>query len=813
MGLFNKVKKGGKAKNEEVDVDVETFDDDSTDEKPAKKKRKGLGGVFGRKKSDKGIIDSMGLNEAVASMGLSVLEDVVEAGEPSAVRKLNDGYTAIALTEDMLQNMDIDLKSADFGSFANAINSEHIESLLLENDLHNGILVLIPDQDTLDVLSEFSFLNNTVYRWAVVPYDVEDDSTVVLLENGATLKDLSVIADEGVDLTVKNGQIVVASGGSDESDDDLDSDDESYDEFDEFGEDDDDFGDDDVFGDITGDINSPDSGGRRSHFDDEDDFDDFDFDDDGFDDVSSEQSKPKPYAVLDMESDDDVDEFSKYDEDDDFDFDEDTSDDLDVELDMDDDFDDDLDDLLEDSEPDVAMLQDVEDGREMIQGVLDREFNNDELDIMIKGDAFNQQFGDVHVMTFDEEPLDSSDLSMTVSEMRRDANTRLHTLHNNNMQKLRSHYQNGLSEIHDKLVDILDYKDSDTAFGGRYSDILSEKEEKEEMADELVAQNREKLDRTYESKRDSYAERAKREAMARFDDQNKNAHDAEKRRLGDEVATNIQLGFDSELADLYDDRRNVAKRIFDKMTTGLLLEIQKIHEENVKTSQELYEKFHSEIDTYTRQNYTDEVMRAKAMATQQRQHHEADEVRAEYEQMLTSKTRQLEEAERKAEAELRKLEDSHSKSVSETVSEYKRQVARREEEIKELRNNNNRLQDKIINVSKEKEEEFSQRLRTNADTIESQRQQISYEQERADKQSKQSGVLLAGMVVVGVALGLIGGFLIGAQRSEPVQQAPAAQESSVGQPGMIDVVSSSNIEHVLNMTFNHLFADDTTLVQ
>lgn len=812
MGLFDKVKKGGKSKGKETDdTNVEVFEDEVTEDKPNKKKGKKKGGLFGRKKSEKGIIDSMGLNEAVASMGLSVLEDVVEADEPSAVRKLDDGYTAIALTEDMLQNMDIDLKSADFGSFANAINSEHIESLLLENDLHNGILVFIPDQDTLDVLSEFSFLNNTVYRWAVVPYDLEDDSTVVLLENGATLKDLSVIADEGVELTVRNGQIVVADGDESDEYDDESDDEDSYDEFDEFGDDDDDmFDEDNVFGDITGDINSPDAGGSHGRFDDDD---DFDFDDDGFDEEPAGRQAPKPYAVLDVESEDDVDEFSKYDDDDDFDF---SSDDEDIPLDDDedlDDFDDDLDDLLDDAEPEVAMLQDVEDGREMIQGVLDREFNNDELDIMIKGDAFNQQFGDVHVMTFDEEPLDTSDLALTVSEMRRDANTRLYTLHNNNMQKLRSHYQNGLSEIHDKLVDILDYKDSETAFGGRYSDILSDKEEKEEMADELVAQNREKLDRTYEAKRETYAERAKREALSRFDDQNKAAHDAEKRRLGDEVATNIQLEFDSELADLYDDRRNVAKRIFDKMTTGLLLEIQKLHEENVKASQELYEKFHSEIDTYTRQNYTDEVMRAKAMATQQRQHHEADEVRAEYEQMLTSKTRQLEEAERKAEEELRKLEASHSKSVTETVAEYKRQVTRREEEIKELRENNNRLQDKIINVSKEKEEEFSQRLRTNADTIESQRQQISYEQERADKQSKQSGVLLAGMVVVGVALGLIGGFLIGAQRSEPVQQAPAAQETAVGQPGMINRVSSSSIEHVLNMTFNHLFADDDTLVQ
>src|SRR5699024_9685479 len=94
---------------------------------------------------------------------------------------------------------------------------------------------------------------------------------------------------------------------------------------------------------------------------------------------------------------------------------------------------------------------------------------------------------------------------------------------------------------------------------------------------------------------------------------------------------------------------------------------------------------------------------------------------------------------------------------------------------RELRENSNKLQNRIVEIGKEKDEEYSQRLRTNNDVIESQREQIEYERERADKQGRQSGIILVGMVIVGLALGLIGGFLLGAQRNEPVQQAPADQ--------------------------------------
>lgn len=815
MGLFDKIKGIGKGNNDDIqEQDVDTQEEVEETNKP--KKKRGLAGIFSRNKQEKGIIESMGLNEAVASMGLSLLENLVESDDLSAVREVDEGYTVIALTEEMLQDIDVDTKSSDFGTFANAISSEHIESLLLENDLNNGVIVLIPDRDTLDILEEFSFLQDTAYRWAIIPFDIDDESTAVLLENGATLGDLNVIANDKMDLYVKNGRIVtdLEEDDDEESYNSLEDDDpfggeliggDDFDEDDPFGVDDD-----DVFGDI--------------------------FDEDLDEEIAV---NAQPYAVVDVENDDD-DNLTEYekaqreeelygdpnapfkdrlsepeeieDEEDLFDFDygEDIEDIEDYEDDFDD-IDDDLDDLLEDTEESFE-LQSVEEGHEMISGVLDREFHNDELGLSIKGDAFNQQFGDVAVIQFDEEPLDDGALAQTVAEMRRDANTRLATLHNTNLQKLRSHYQNGLSDIHDKLVEILDYKDSGTAFGERYTIISNEREDQLDVADELVAQNREVLDRKYEEQREAFGERARIEALSKYDDQNKARHELEKRKLGDEVETKIELEFDAELADLYDERRNVAKRIFDKMTTGLLLEIQKLHEENMAHEHELYEKFHAEIDAYTRENYTDEVMRARAIATQQRQHHEADDVRKEYEQLLATKQKSLEEAEARADAELRKLENSHSKAIQETVADYKRQVAKREDEIRELRENSNKLQNRIVEIGKEKDEEYSQRLRTNNDVIESQREQIEYERERADKQGRQSGIILAGMVIVGLALGLIGGFLLGAQRNEPVQQAPADQ-AQYGTVLLLENDSVNAIDDLLNQTFNQLFANDETLVQ
>lgn len=812
MGFLDRIK-GGKTKAESEDtVDVvETVDADVVEEQKPKKKGLGstLSGLFGRNKQEKGIIELMGLNEAVASMGLSVLEEIADSDQKSAVRALDLGYTAIAITEKMFQDLKVDVSSADFGSFANAIASEHIESILLENDLHNGVLVLIPNRNTLDILEEFSFIENIAYKWALIPYDIEDDSTAILLDNNATLGDLNVISDEDMHLALQNGIIVASDEALAVPDDTEELPEEFVDESlvigSGAGADDDhmfDDDDDDVFGDLL--VDTPELSVAPA-IDSDDPFADMPGEDfDPFGDIidDSAMDSDVPFADMPMDDSDDFDPFSV----DDFS----SLDDMSVdELDGFDDIDefeeadepDDIDMLIDDVDDndDYQGLQTVSEGQEMIEGVLDREFHNDELGLAIAGDAFNQQFGDVNPITFDTEPMDDGVLAQTIVEMRRDANTRLKNVHNKNMQQLRSVYQNGLSEIHDNLVNILDYRDASTAFGERFEELELFKEDQLERADELVARNREKLDQQYDRDREDFGDRARREAMAKYDDQYGDKHDERKRELGAEVESNIVLEFDGELSELYEERREVAKRIFDQMTTGLLIRLQEIHEDNMSTEQELYEQFHENMDKYTRENYTDEVIRAKALATQLRQHHEAEDVRKQYEQMIATNQRELAEVEARAESEVRRLENSQSKAIKESVAEYKRQVVRREEEISELRRDRERLQDKIVAIGNEKDDEFSLRLRASEQTIEGQRHQLAYEQERAENQGRQSIVLLAGMAIVGVAIGLIIGFVVANKPGAPADVTPAS--TAIVQ----EFVDTTALTNALDVTFNQMF--------
>lgn len=790
MGLFDR-KKEAKPQVEEQE---------STEEKgskglfggKSKKPKKSKGDKKEKKqkkgKKQKGLIESMGLNEAVASMGISQLEDLVESGDLSAVRSLSDGYTVLVITEEMLQKQGLDVKSADFGSFANAINSEHIQSFLLKNDLEAGVLTIIPDQETLDVLDEFSILEDMIYKWGIIPHDVDDDSTVVQLNNGANLGDLNMIASEAFDLVLQGGKIYTPEQLDEE--DILDEDIESDDDEDESVTQDDDLLDDD---DEELDVYTDDYGPAEVDF-------------------------PEDLPEEDFPS--DVPDESFGDDEDVFDFNdeepasiEDESSDLDDILENMDDLDADLSDLDDDSSEDLEdyELQTEEEGRQMITSVLAREFQNDELGVVIPADPFNHQFGDVEPILFNETPNDDSSLARVVAQMRHDANVEILNVHNTHMQALRSHYQNGLADAHDRLVQSLDHKNVKTGFGRKFNTITTNRAEKEELADELISRNKEELNQTYVARRSEFGERAKNEALAKFDDQNKSIHEKEKQALNEEVYSSIQLSYDEEVSNLYDERRSTAKQIFDSVTTKLLLELQKMFADKLQQEHDMYDRFRQSIDAYTRENYSDEVLRAKALATQQRQHHEADDVRAEYESMLTAKQRQLEEAERKAADRVREMENSHSTAVKETVADYKRKVSRQETEIEELKNDQRALQDKLIKLDVDKDAEYANRLKTASDTIDSQRAQLEFEQGRTDKQGKQNIIVLAGILIGGIALGLIMGFLVGTGDTAPTEVAPGPTTQQEGTVSYLQE-DTTKLDESVNGLYNTLFADDPTLV-
>lgn len=754
MGLF---KLGGNKSKKDKPADVKA----PKREKKAKEKKS----LFGGKKKEMTLLERMQLEESVAAASLDVVQELAQIGG-SAVRELDEGLLIVAVTNDMLEEAGLDPAGEEFGSFAQALRSETVESIALADDLDAGVIGIIPSQETLEALDEFDFVHETAFRWALVPFDLSDDDRLTVLESTVDLGRLMEMSNNpDIQVAIENGEVVEAgsdgyeaqsgSGFASVSDELDDTFDDGFDEEEPLDED-----------------NELDAGG----LDEPDDFDTMD-DFDEMDDMSTPDADFDDDFEPEFDEGYDTDYSANYDEDS---FDED---------DMYDESEDDLESMDEPSAGDYQEEEEMtaEESKEAINRVVSHGFNNTELDLVIDMSKFDDYFDSVTIAQFDTTRTDDSELQNVLSKLRQDANVELERFHQDNVQAIRNKFTTSMRDIHNKLVESLDHKDANTTYGRRHEEIEADFEDAMDDLERRVAGEVEHINKNYNESREEYAENAKREALAVYDSRYRDERNRKIESVKDNVQSDLKTTRDTDLGELYNDRRTVAKRLFDKAMTALLQRLQEEYQTVSQKELQMYDAFRKSMDVYLRKHFADEVLRAKAEAEKLKQSHEAERVRTEYEQMLLTKTRKIEELDNQSREALRQLEGTHKEQIEQVKNDYERRIEREEKENQNLRE---MLQDANASNSKigeQKDKEVQHRMKMYEDELEAKKLELQYANERANKSQKPMKLVIGAVAITTLMVGIMFGFLFGTSN---MQIAPAPNEAQSEQQG--EVVSFLN---------------------
>lgn len=704
-------------------------------EKPAKKEKKAKGGLFGRSKKNQSLIDMMQLDESVAEPSLEVVADLSDRDD-SAVRQVSDagGYLIVAFTNTMLEAAELDASSEEFGSFAEALRTETVESIALINDLEEGIVGIIPSIDSLIALDEFEFAHNLEFKWALVPFDLDNDSQLDILNSTVSLAKLTEMANEPsiTAMVDEDSKEVILSDG------------DSYEE-DEFG------------------VNAPAESDNL-----EDDDDDFDFD-------ASPEEVPAVSDDFEVADEDIVEEVP---DDDDFDDDLDLEDDAPAVTESTNDFDDDdieLDDDLDDdfgdttpSEPEEDELT-PEESNALIEQAATHSFANTELGIDLDMSLFDDLYRPDDVIQFETNFDEDSELQRVISKMHKDHNTELKRLHKGNVQALRAKYASSISDIYTRVADHVDHMNPNTVYGERLEKIEADYRDKKRNIDATVASRRNVINDEYRERREAYGEAAKQEAMTSFDKTHRGQLDAELTSISADISTEITNEKNYRTAELLKDRRLVSARLFDDIKVKLLKSIQKEYQEYANKELRMYDAFRKDADTYLRKHFSDDVLRSKAQAESLRQNHEADRVRREYGEMLTSKARQIEELENDAAAKHRQLTEEHRNDIAQIKAEHDRELERLQKEATGLRDMLQDANESVTKISEQKEKEIEHRIKVYEDRIQSKDLELQYANERLTTKNRPMFAIMIAIGAVSIMLGLILGFILGIDRTAPAQ--------------------------------------------
>ena len=746
MGLFGRSKK-----NDAVESNSESKSKRRGQKKlkkitrmqaPVKSQSKKGAKVKKGKRNQQTLVERMQLEESVADATLDVLQELVRMGG-SAVRGVDEGYLIVAITNEMLEQADLDPAGEDFGSLAEGLLSETIESITLVKDLEDNVIGIIPTAETLMALDEYDFAQDLDFKWAIVPYDLTDESQLVLLDATVSLAQLIEMANNpSQTVRIENGDVNIVS--DDEPDDDvadlddeLDADEQGYDDvpsFDSAPSFDDTF--DDTFDDEPV-FNEP------SFDDDVDDVSDMDepsYDDGLYDDDSD-------YADLSYPSDDG--------------------------LALDDEVIDDVDTALDEPLDDLT----AEEVTSVVERVSQLGFNNTELDIAVDVSLFDAYFDAIEVAQFDTTKHEDGELHDVIVKLRQDANAELRRFHQEHIVSLRNTYITTMRDAHNKLVEALDHKNAEKPYGAKFLEIESEFDEQMDNLDRLVAAETDAIINRYNKDREEYAENARREALAVYDSRYRETKDRKIEAVKDHVRSELQTKRDIEIGELYRDRQIVAKRLYDKTATALLRDLQEKYQEISERELEMYDAFRKDMDVYLRRHFADEVLRAKAEAEALRQSHEAERVRAEYEAMLTARAKQLEERDAENRENIRKLEESHRQQLEQVMADYQARIDREQRENQNLRDmlqESNRTNAKI---GEQKDKEIEHNITVLKNTLKATQEELAMANKRAEHAQKPMWIVIIAVATIGIALGIIFGFMYGANSTYSF--APTEQDQSV----------------------------------
>ena len=740
MKLFNLGKKGNT--------------DKASEPKGKKAKKKGFG-----KKKGMTLIAQMGLQESVADAAVDVLSDLVQAGD-SAVRETDDGFLIIAITNDMLEEAGLSNSSEEFGAFAEALSSETVESIALIDDLEAGIIGIIPSSDTLLALDEFEFVQELEFRWAVVPFDLSDNDRITLLDDTVGIAQLVGMANDASVTPVVSSEGVsfdeVASSAAPFIHADPSSAPETGDFDDEFDDEDE--------------PDYPASPSTTESFDDE-------FEDEGMPDEDDVTYTPPVDNFDDLDDED----FDGFDDEDGAGFD--TGDDLDLggagavytapTVD----------------EPEL----DAEEVAEAVTRATELGFANDELGLGIDLKPFDQYFDSLPIARFDTKQVDDSELHRVVANLRRDANSEIERFHQDNIQSLRNQYMTSMRDINSRIIETIDYKNASTMYGEMWEAIQTEHDNAVRDIDRLSAAQIKEIKAQYDEERELFGENAKREAFVLYDARHKTERDRKIDAVRDALLTDFKTTRDVKLAELYDDRRIVAKRLFDKAGTALLQKLQESYETMSEKELHMYDSFRRNLDAYMRRHFADDVLSKKAEAEKLRQSHEAESVRQEFEQILAARTHQLNEADKQARERIFQLEERHREQLAAATEQIERQLERARTDADNLREQLKESQNAIVLVGQQKDKEVEHRLRMFEDRAKAAEAQLEHAQKTNNTNKRPMNFIIGAVAVVGIALGIIVGFLYAVNSVQQV--APAAPTATTSSVDVMDVPTSFSTSH------------------
>lgn len=628
-------------------------------------------------------------------------------------------------------------KDESKGSIIEAIRTGRIKTYIRTEMLMDDLFIIIPDAETIDNMDEFVILTSVPY----VVCSVTDDGMIMTeTENGTDDEN-----DPELQVTFSQIQEMIATG-------------------------------DDVRNLFPYQATStPFSGGNYDESDEE-----FNFDSaDGIEDLPDDMDEEITGGYEDIE---------------------DLPDDLDDGLDDDvDDLPDDVDMDYTDSSDDTISAEDIatydtyesdvaDDGgydeyedvtEDVVKDFVVRKFYSDDLGLEVSTQPFDAQFLHGNSYLPFNEDRGSGWLNEYLSNIAKDANTRMERMHNENLFRMRERYMRLIQGHCANIARSLDITDDSTQYGRIRFAIEQNKSDNLDMVEQSIAAKRDKLEDSWERKLEQVGQEAAATARQQYIDRHGRSHDNDIFQLESREKDEIERDYQNSLKRMNEDRRIEASKMLDIAVNETLKDMSNLYLRVLRDEKKEYIRLQNEMTRFIDDNRKDEKARIEALAEENRQVKKANEVRRDYTAKIKAMAAEFDMKKTMLQADIDRMTHEHELALDNSKTEWSLRLEEERNKNKALQGQIDELLEKYATLDEKKKAEYESRVAALEQINKAKSNDIEHIVEVHKQSNSITVMLIVAILVAALGTGFMFGSVMNVRKTSQIEQQSVYQQYSV----------------------------------
>lgn len=394
---------------------------------------------------------------------------------------------------------------------------------------------------------------------------------------------------------------------------------------------------------------------------------------------------------------------------------------------------------------------------ESVKQYVSRTFYSDDLGLEVSTEPFDAQF--LHGNAFLEFDVNRGKgyLNEQMSNLAKDANTRMARLHQENLFRLRERYMKIISDGCANISNALDISSEDTQFGKFRFAIETRREQSLANVPAAVQHKINDCEAAWENTLRSVGDQAAAAAIAEYKNRYGMSHQRDIDMMTSREKDEIERDYQNAMKRLNEDRKAEATKLLDVLINETLSDLSKIYLQCLTEERQEYIRLQNQLSRFLDENRKHEITRIEALAEENRSRNRAEEVRAEYVGKIKAMAADFESRAAALQADLAQMRIDRDNELRLRRSEWEAKLAEEQAKTASLQ----AQVDDWVKRYKELDHDTNEKYKSQITRLESENSDYREQLDHVVDTHKRNNKLAIYLVIAALIAALGAGFMIG----------------------------------------------------